>query len=90
MFNVGDIIIGTHESDKIYWITNSTTLLKVVAIISSKWIKVELVNKITPFDESVWSVESEYFKLYKESLFYCDKENKLSSQKINNNYKEII
>lgn len=90
MFNVGDIVVGTPESDKWYFITNSKTRLRVVKIISPEYIGVELANKESSFDEGYWSVKCKYFRLEQDHIYYNEKENKLSYKKINNDYKEII
>lgn len=90
MFNVGDIVVGTPESDKMYFITNSKARLRVVNIISPEYISVEFADTEIPFDRSRWSVECKYFRLERSSIYYNEKENKLSYRKLNNDYKEII
>lgn len=90
MFNVGDIVVGTPESDKMYFITNSKARLRVVKIISPEYMSVVLANEESSFDQSYWSVECKYFRLEQDHIYYNEKENKLSYKKINNDYKEII
>ena len=93
MFNVGDIVVGTPESDKVYNITNSKARLRVVKILSLESMVVALVNEESPFDRCCWTVECKYFRLERleqDHIYYNEKENKLSYQKLNNDYKEII
>lgn len=90
MFNVGDIVVGTPESDQVYNITNSKARLRVVKIISPKSMGVVLVNEELKFHPPYWTVECKYFRLEQDHIYYNEKENKLSYQKLNNDYKEII
>lgn len=90
MFNVGDIVVGTPESDKMYFITNSKARLRVVKIISPESMSVVFANEEPSFDQPYWSVECKYFRLEQDHIYYNEKENKLSYQKLNNDYKEII
>lgn len=90
MFNVGDIVVGTPESDKMYYITNSKARLRVVKIISPEYMGVVLANQEPSFNQPYWSVECKYFRLEQDHIYYNEKENKLSYQKLNNDYKEII
>lgn len=90
MFNVGDIVVGTPESDKMYYITNSKARLRVVKIISSEYMCVVLTSDKPSLDQPHWSVKCKYFRLEQDHIYYNEKENKLSYQKLNNDYKEII
>lgn len=90
MFNVGDIVVGTPESNKMYFITNSKARLRVVKIISPENMCVVSADEEPSFDQSYWTVECKYFRLEREHVYYNEKENKLSYQKLNNDCKEII
>lgn len=90
MFNVGDIVVGTPESDKMYFITNSKARLRVVKIISPESMYVVLADEESWFGQPYWSVECKYFTLEQDHIYYNEKENKLAHRKLNNDYKEII
>lgn len=90
MFNVGDIVVGIPESDQVYTITNSKARLRVVKINFPESMGVVLANEESSFGPPYWTVECKYFRLEQEHIYYNEKENKLSYQKLNNDYKEII
>lgn len=93
MFEVGDIIVGLPQASKEYLLTKAGVRCKVERVyLDGVHISVSIINDKLNDDEPApqWLVESRFFELENSHIFYNEKENKISSRKINNDYKEII
>ena len=91
MFKVGDIIVGLPQASEEYIYTKEGVRCKVVGVDpDNTFVKVRLVSDEDDYLSYAWTVDSRYFSLEKEHVFYNEKQNKLSYKKINNDYKEII
>lgn len=92
MFEVGDIIVGLPQASKEYLYTREGVRCVVVGVTNGVHIRVALVDDNNDCDNPScwWTVDSRYFELEKVHIYYNEKENKISSRKINNDYKEII
>ena len=92
MFEVGDIIVGLPQASKEYLYTQEGVRCVVVGVTNGVHIRVALVDDNNDCDNPScwWTVDSRYFELEKAHIYYNEKENKISSRKINNDYKEII
>lgn len=73
MFEVGDLVIGTKESDHVYGYTNTSLICEVFEIRAGGFIVVGGVasayGKDRRFDSGHHTVESKYFEKYKTNKY---------------------
>lgn len=93
MFEVDDVIVGLPQASKEYLLTRAGVRCRVNRVHpDGVHVYVSIIDDKLNADEPApqWLVESRFFELEKAHIYYNEKENKISSRKINNDYKEII
>lgn len=91
MFKVGDIIVGLPQASENYLYTTENVRCRVVRVNPDNiFVDVCLADDENDNPSYVWTVDGRYFSLEKRHVFYNEKQNKLSYQRLNDDYKEII